>query len=117
MVFDTFTDFANEYLFASDLGLAGALVLEKVFKYEISAESPGLKYRDYVGYGINLVCRLQTLAKKDELILNSRLVKDGRIPHDIQKSKQTHMQFLKGMREEDRTALYLYRQKARGAAG
>ncbi|MDR1419528.1 MAG: hypothetical protein LBI86_04075 [Treponema sp.] len=111
LVFDSFTDFSNEYLFASypDLGLAGALVLEKVFKYEISAETSGLKYRDYVGYGINLACRLQTLAKKDELILNSRLVQDGRIPHETQKSKQTHMQFLKGMREEDRTALYLYR--------
>jgi class 3 adenylate cyclase len=112
MVFDTFTDFTDEYLFKAfpDLGLAGALVMEKVFKYEISAESSGLKYRDYVGYGINLACRLQTLAKKGELILNSRLAQDGRIPHEARKSKQTHMQFLKGMREEDRAALYLYKR-------
>jgi hypothetical protein len=112
MVFNAFTDFVNEDLFASfpDLGLAGALVMEKVFKYEISAESSGLKYRDYVGYGINLACRLQTLAKEDELILNSRLAQDGRIPYETKKTKHTHMQFLKGMREEDRAVLYLYKR-------
>ncbi|MDR3199831.1 MAG: hypothetical protein LBT68_00100 [Spirochaetales bacterium] len=111
-VFNVFTDFLDEDLFASspDLGLAGALVVEKVFKYEISAEASGLKYRDYIGYGINLACRLQTLAKKDELILNSRLVEDGRVPFTKNKSGQTHMQFLKGMREEDINAIYMYKR-------
>ena len=49
------------------LGLAGALVMDKVFKYEISAEASQLKYRDYVGYGINLACRLQGLARRGRI--------------------------------------------------
>jgi hypothetical protein len=45
-----------------------ALVTERVFKYEISVELSELKYLDYVGYGINLSCRLQALAKANDLI-------------------------------------------------
>ncbi|GMO12140.1 MAG: adenylate/guanylate cyclase domain-containing protein [Treponemataceae bacterium] len=84
-VFREFMNFLNEYLFADSptLGLAGALVLEKVFKYEISAEAPGLMYRDYVGYGINLACRLQNLAGKNELVINHRLIQDRNIPFSV----------------------------------
>ena len=66
MVFQTYTEFLGEELFSPypELGLGGALVMEKVYKYEISAEASALKYRDYVGYGINLACRLQGLARK-----------------------------------------------------
>jgi class 3 adenylate cyclase len=113
-VFTVFVDFLNEELFAGSpiLSLAGALVLGKIFKYEISAEVSGLKYRDYVGYGINLACRLQTLAEKDELIVNLKLVKDKRLPF-VQKEelKEPHaLQLLKGMKEEDRAAVYLYKR-------
>jgi hypothetical protein len=113
-VFTVFTDFLTEDLFgkSSTLGLAGALVMEKVFKYEISAEVSGLKYRDYVGYGINLACRLQTLAGKDELIINGKLVKDKQLPF-IRKDDEDllhALRFLKGMKEEDGAAVYMYKR-------
>jgi class 3 adenylate cyclase len=114
MVFDTFRDFLNEYLFVSTpgLGLAGALVLEKIFKYEISAEVSGLKYRDYVGYGINLACRLQTLAEKDQLIINLKLAKDNKIPNNQKQTKKLlhKLQNQKGLQREDRSAVYLYKR-------
>ena len=47
--------------------------LTSEIKYEISAESSQLKYRDYVGYGINLSCRLQGIAPKNRLIVNHKL--------------------------------------------
>jgi class 3 adenylate cyclase len=113
-VFSIFADFLNEDLFgeSSTLGLAGALVMEKVFKYEISAEVSGLKYRDYVGYGINLACRLQTLAGKNELIINEKLVKDKQLPftHREDGEPVRALQFLKGMKEEDRSAVYMYKR-------
>jgi hypothetical protein len=111
-VFNVFTDFLEEDLFAKapNIGLAGALVMEKIFKYEISAEVSGLKYRDYIGYGINLACRLQTLAEADELIINLNLADSKRIPFAEKKTKRMQMQFLKGMREEDRAAVYIYQR-------
>ncbi|ULQ58465.1 hypothetical protein K7I13_07720 [Brucepastera parasyntrophica] len=109
-VFSTFTEFLNEYLFQSfpKLGLAGALVLEKIFKYEISAEASDLKYRDYVGYGINLACRLQTLAKKDELIINKTLMDKKGLPAIEKKVPVQEMNLLKGIRDQDRKTLYVY---------
>ncbi|MDR2102531.1 MAG: hypothetical protein LBP42_00340 [Treponema sp.] len=115
-IFNEYREFLNEELFINTptLGLAGAMVLEKVFKYEISAEASGLKYRDYVGYGINLACRLQTLADKDELIINRKLALGGKIPCS-EKTKFTHSGvFLKGLREEDRAQIYLYQYEAGG---
>ena len=111
-VFDTYTDFVNEELFKpfEGLGLAGALVEEKVVKYEISAEVSQLKYRDYVGYGINLACRLQALAGANELVLNEELAKSGVIPYRTDNSphvlKELHR--LKGLKEHDRERLLLY---------
>ena len=111
-IFDTYTEFLGEDLFKSysALGLGGALVEEKVFKYEISAEVAELKYRDYVGYGINLACRLQGLAGIDVLILNEKLVKSRGIPFRVDESQLVlkELQLLKGLKENDRKQLLLY---------
>ena len=111
-VFDSYMDFLNEELFKpfESLGLAGALVKEKVFKYEISAEVSQLKYRDYVGYAINLACRLQALAGANELILNEMLASSGAIPFRIEKSPQLikELHILKGLKEHDRDRVLFY---------
>ncbi|MEL3906325.1 MAG: hypothetical protein P1P65_04765 [Treponema sp.] len=112
MVFQTYTEFLEEELFSPypELGLGGALVMEKVYKYEISAEASALKYRDYVGYGINLACRLQGLARKSELIINKNLaqldavttiIKDA--PGLVEEARR-----LKGVVDEDKETLYFY---------
>ena len=111
-IFDSYTDFLNEELFKPFVGLAlaGALVMEKVFKYEISAELSELKYRDYVGYGINLACRLQALARANELVINEILTKSGAIQFRVDESpkiiKELHT--LKGLKEEDRKHVLFY---------
>jgi class 3 adenylate cyclase len=111
-VFDSYTSFLDEELFKPypGLGLAGALVMDKVFKYEISAEASQLKYRDYVGYGINLACRLQALARADELVINRNLAATGLVPNRTSGSEDglTDLRALKGLKEEDRSAVLLY---------
>ncbi len=112
MVFETYSEFLREELFASypELGLGGALVKEKVFKYEISAETSSLKYRDYVGYGINLACRLQNLAAKDKLIVNNKLAKLDVFPVTVKTDPNLMKELLrlKGVFNEDKEALYFY---------
>lgn len=111
-VFDTFTDFVNEELFkpCPGLGFAGALVTDKVFKYEISAEASQLKYRDYVGYGINLACRLQALARRDELIVNRLLASTGFIPYEERPIAPyaEDLHHLKGLKTEDSSSVFFY---------
>ena len=111
-VFEMYTEFLQEELFKPypELSLAGALVMDMVYKYEISAEASLLKYRDYVGYGINLACRLQGLAVKSELIVNKALADlDALItvtkdtPKLIEEANR-----LKGLKTEDRETLYFY---------
>ena len=111
-VFDSYTEFLGEELFKpyKSLGLGGALVQDKVFKYEISAEVSQLKYRDYVGYGINLACRLQTLAGSKDLILNETLARSGKIPFRVDDSSKImhELHILKGLKEDDRKRVLLY---------
>jgi class 3 adenylate cyclase len=111
-IFDSYTDFLDDDLFKpfKNLGLGGALVEGKVFKYEISAEVSQLKYRDYVGYGINLACRLQTLAGIDEMVLNEMLVRSSPIPYRVKRSQAAlkELRILKGLKEEDRKRLLFY---------
>ncbi len=113
MVFTSYVEFANEELFKpyENLSLGGALVLDKVYKYEISAETSQLKYRDYVGYGINLACRLQNLATGGELIVSKKLVDIGAITatKKTDPSILKKLAALKGIKKEDREALYLYK--------
>ena len=112
MVFQTYTEFLKEELFAPypELGLGGALIMEKVYKYEISAEASQLKYRDYVGYGINLACRLQTLAKKSELIVNKNLADLDALITETRSQPEflEELNRLKGVYQEDRQNLYFY---------
>ncbi len=111
-VFTTFIEFADEELFKpyEGLSIGGALVLDKVYKYEISAEASQLKYRDYVGYGINLACRLQGLVSGGGLIVSKKLVDIGAIYGkkitDPETIKKLHA--LKGLKTDDKEALYLY---------
>ena len=111
VMFDAYTEFVNEVLFKphEKLGLAGALVIDEVYKYEMSAELSQLKYRDYVGYGINLACRLQNLADSDELVINETLAKTG-IPFRVNESKKMirELRTLKGLKEEDRKRVLFY---------
>lgn len=111
-VFNSYTDFLNDYLFRPYpiLGLAGALVQGKAYKYEISAEASQLKYRDYIGYGVNLACRLQGIAPKDSLIVNQKLGLTGLVPVKPFLWSDTAQQnaSLKGLRDEDRDQFMLY---------
>lgn len=111
-IFDTYTEFLDEELFSGypDLGLGGALVTDQVFKYEISAEASQLKYRDYVGYGINLACRLQALASANQLVLNGALADTGLLHYTVDETAgaAAELEGLKGLRVEDRAAVYRY---------
>ena len=110
-MFEAYTEFVNEELFKphEKLGLAGALVIDEVYKYEMSAELSQLKYRDYVGYGINLACRLQNLANSNELVLNETLAKTG-LPYRVDVSKKIirELRVLKGLKKEDRKRVLFY---------
>ena len=118
IIFDSYTDFLSEELFKpfDGIGLGGALVTEKIFKYEISAEVSQLKYRDYVGYGINLACRLQELAGKNELVLNEALAKSGGIPFRVDKSPERlrELHVFKGLKENDRQWVLFYDRETHG---
>ncbi len=113
MVFDSFLEFANEELFTPypGLGFGGALVTDMVYKYEISAETSQLKYRDYVGYGINLACRLQALAACDELIINRILADTGYIPYETRDTNlyKAGIATLKGLKQQDCAELLFYK--------
>ncbi|MEL3908894.1 MAG: hypothetical protein P1P64_07815 [Treponemataceae bacterium] len=111
-VFRTYSEFLDEELFDEypELGFSGALVLEKIFKYEISAEASQLKYRDYVGYGLNLACRLENVGKKHQLIVNKVLAESGKITFkkDTSEKARNSLNLLKGLHDEDREAIYLF---------
>ena len=120
-LFDTYLEFVNDELFKPypGLGLAGALVMEKVLKYEISAESSQLKYRDYVGYGINLSCRLQGIAPRNRLIVNHKLAATRLLPFQIEKSRSVlkELRLLKGMKEEDCDEVLFYKPDTEASSG
>jgi len=111
-VFNSYLSFANEDLFKTypELGLGGALVQEVIYKYEISAEMSSLKYRDYFGYGINLACRLQTIAEKDMLIVNKALASKGHFHTviSIEPELIKELRGLKGVRDDDSNAVFFY---------
>jgi class 3 adenylate cyclase len=114
-IFDTYTEFLDDELFKpfDGLGLGGALAKEEVFKSGISAAVSQLKYRDYVGYGINLACRLQSLAGPSELVLNEMLAKSDAIPFRVDKSPKRLKELLlfKGLKEADRNQVLFYHKE------
>lgn len=111
-VFDTYVDFLETDLFCAypQLGLGGALVSETLYKYEISAEASQLKYRDYIGYGINLAARIQGLAQKNQLVINKALATSGSIPCKTNQDPAIleELRRLKGLKDEDLEGLYYY---------
>jgi len=113
-IFNLYTEFLNVELFKQygTLSLAGALVSEKVYKFEISAELSELKYRDYIGYGINLACRLQTLAGANELVLNELLVHTGGVSYRVDTTPKLlrELFLLKGLKKEDRQCVIFYKK-------
>lgn len=88
--------------------IAGCIACEELYKYEIGAECSGLKYRDYLGYGINLVTRLQSLAVSGELLANGCMLrKFGMKAELLPAERKPNRNFLKGLRDEDYDSLYL----------
>ncbi len=82
--------------------LAGALLVDEVYKYEIYAESSGLKYRDYVGYGINFAFRLQGAARSKELLSTRDLVERfGLAASQLPEGARPTSESMKGIRERD----------------
>jgi class 3 adenylate cyclase len=88
--------------YGSRCALAGALTLGTLYKYEIFGECSGLKYRDYVGYGINTAFRLQSIAGPGELLgspgVNERFDFGAPLLEDARKPPRSS---LKGIRDED----------------
>lgn len=113
-VFDTYVEFLDTDLFYAypQLGLGGALVSETLYKYEISAEASQLKYRDYIGYGINLAVRIQGLAQKNQLVISKSLARYGTIPIQTNQDPAIleELKRLKGLKEEDLECLYYYKR-------
>lgn len=88
--------------------LAGALVLDEVYKYEIYAESSGLKYRDYVGYGLNYAFRLQTMAKAGVLLASRNVERDFDLGLPLlDAASKPRRDSLKGVRDEDYDEVYV----------
>jgi class 3 adenylate cyclase len=89
-------------LHGSSCALAGAVTQGSLYKYEIFGECSGLKYRDYIGYAINIAFRLQSMAGPGELL--GQAASAGRfgvsaapLPPERRPSRQS----IKGMRDED----------------
>ena len=90
----------------SPCALAGALTLDTLYKYEIFGECSGLKYRDYVGYGINIAFRLQSIAGPGELLaspaVNERFALGA--PR-LEAGRTPPKGSIKGIRDEDREGI------------
>jgi class 3 adenylate cyclase len=97
---DVVSELAASY--GSSCALAGALTLDSLYKYEIFGECSGLKYRDYIGYGINIAFRLQAIAGPGELLaspsVQSRFALDAPL---LPLSKKPPRDSIKGLRNED----------------
>lgn len=88
--------------YGSTCALAGALTVDSLYKYEIFGECSGLKYRDYLGYGINSAFRLQSMAAPGQLLaspaLGQRFAPGLPLLHPDRKPPRNS---LKGLRDED----------------
>jgi len=86
----------------SGCALAGALTLDTLYKYEIFGECSGLKYRDYVGYGINIAFRLQSIAGPGELLGSPAVeARFGFGAPLLESSRKPPRKSIKGIRDED----------------
>jgi len=95
-----------EFSFKSNV--AGGLALEEVYKYEIYAESSGLKYRDYIGYGINYVFRLQAFAEAGQLLCNKSVPDQyGISPRSLSEERKPDRSSVKGVKDADFADVYV----------
>jgi class 3 adenylate cyclase len=82
--------------------LAGAITADSLYKYEIFGECSGLKYRDYVGYAINLAFRLQSMAQAGELLASPALdARFGLAAPRLKAARKPPLSSIKGMKPED----------------
>jgi class 3 adenylate cyclase len=82
--------------------LAGALTYDELYKYEIFGECSGLKYRDYVGYGINIAFRLQSIAGPGELLASPSVdARFGLGAPRLPAARKPPRASIKGIRDED----------------
>lgn len=97
---DVVSELAASY--GSSCALAGGLALDTLYKYEIFGECSGLKYRDYIGYGINIAFRLQSFAGSGELLASPSV--KSRFSLDVPllpPAKKPPKGSIKGLRDED----------------
>ncbi len=98
--------------YKSPCALAGAITLDTLYKYEIFGECSGLKYRDYVGYGINIAFRLQSVAGPGELLAspaaNDRFALGAPA---IEKARRPPKGSIKGIRDEDREGIVVVERR------
>ena len=88
--------------------VAGALAIDELYKYEMYAETSGLKYRDYIGYGINYVFRLQAMAAAGELLANKSIVdRFGLELERFPESRKPERGGIKGIKDEDYEAIFV----------
>lgn len=92
--------------------VAGAVTLDELYKYEIHAETSGLKYRDYIGYGINYAVRLQAMASAGGLLGARRLVERfaldaPRLPDEAKPDRCG----VKGITDEDYEDVYVLAER------
>jgi len=101
---DVVDEIASAY--RSPCALAGAITLDTLYKYEIFGECSGLKYRDYVGYGINIAFRLQSVAGPGELLaspaVNARFALGAPL---LEAARRPPKGSIKGIRDEDREGI------------
>jgi class 3 adenylate cyclase len=113
-VFRLLRDVVDEIAAAyrSPCALAGAITLDTLYKYEIFGECSGLKYRDYVGYGINIAFRLQSLAGPGELLAspaaNERFALGAPL---LAPERRPPRGSIKGIRDEDREGIVVVERR------
>jgi class 3 adenylate cyclase len=89
-------------MYGSSCALAGGLTYDSLYKYEIFGECSGLKYRDYIGYGINIAFRLQSMAGPGELLASPGVdTAFGLGAPRLGKDRKPPRHSIKGLRDED----------------
>jgi class 3 adenylate cyclase len=96
----------EDYEFPNNI--AGGIAYGEVYKYELFAECSGLKYRDYLGYGVNYVFRLQAFAESGELLAN-RSIPDryGMVLPPLAAERKPDRGALKGVRDADYEEVFI----------
>jgi class 3 adenylate cyclase len=98
-------------LHGCECALAGALTLDSLYKYEIFGECSGLKYRDYVGYGLNIAFRLQSIAGAGELLGSPAVDERFELGSPLlDADRKPSRRSIKGIRDEDYEGIVVIEQ-------